>query len=393
MSFSKTPLVGVSVYEKNDGSQSFRVQAGQEYLGVATSLRHAVELLEEHGAEVRWRSDPAGEADLFIIMGSMFSDWFPTDWHSHFHFMKKVPTDHPHMSAHPLMYRIFLLLKEADARQFWVDWYSELAVADKMVLFGATSVSPKQAQGAFKLAFDGLRQLAMHMTSVDRAWANTHLNRSMAHHSGLMATLHGCHIIQKSETGRLNFGGAMRYDLLKYSEEAGEHFRGMAAEQAAMSSVADSSPLGTTAEWRTAVSKMGKSSGSYRELWLCRATLVGARMARGLCTTGLKVEKNLTLKGFSQAFPDSNEYVVRLGKYFKCKTVKELMKKLKYKGHAEYFTMYLCLFLDKRVRKHNRAAIAAREKHIHAARKKHKNRQKHEGHPAVVIDAVMRDAD
>eukprot|EP00959_Pyramimonas_sp_CCMP1952_P435934 9128454-Pyramimonas_sp.AAC.1 len=74
MSFSETPLVGLSVYEKNNGARSFRVQAGQEYLGVARSLRHAVELLEEHSAEIRWRSDPAGEADLLIIMGSMFAD-------------------------------------------------------------------------------------------------------------------------------------------------------------------------------------------------------------------------------------------------------------------------------------------------------------------------------
>eukprot|EP00959_Pyramimonas_sp_CCMP1952_P188843 3949695-Pyramimonas_sp.AAC.1 len=108
---------------------------------------------------------------------------------------------------------------------------------------------------------------------------------------------------------------------MKYDDtEADEVFHGMAAEQAAARSIADASPLTTTGEWRDAVSKMGKRNGSHRDLRLCRATLVGSRMARGLSDAGLVLEENLTVKRFAEVFPDSNQRVLRLGRHFKYKT-------------------------------------------------------------------------
>ena len=201
--------------------------------------------------------------------------------------------------------------------------------------------------------------------------------------------MHTCHVLSKTETGRYRFGSGPRYSICSYSAEAGVVFRKMMREQMALSNSVEDLPLVTVSDWKAAVEKAGMANESYRKLWLTRATLIGARMARGIADKPLRHDKKLSLSAFAAIFPDQKNYITRIGKHLRCSSAEQLMKKLQYRGAPEYFSMFLCLFLDSRVRQFKAADLKKHATSIRRARKVHKNRAGHEGHPAAVVKAAL----
>ena len=113
--------------------------------------------------------------------------------------MAQAHKDHTHIAGHFLLYRLFVLLKEYEARDRLLKWYTGLSDGDKLTIWQVTSPSPTRAEIAFKLVFEGLKNVAIFMSTQDRQWANLHLNRAISHHSGSRCSLEQrCHTFYSS---------------------------------------------------------------------------------------------------------------------------------------------------------------------------------------------------
>ena len=103
------------------------------------------------------------------------------------------------------------------------------------------------------------------------------------------------------------------------------------------------------------------------------------------------VPSGFTIKRFAPLFPDQNRYLPRWSSYLRVKTVKDLARKIGYRGRLNHLTMFQCLLMDTRIRSLDVAKLKSKamQKQILLGRKRSRNADGHEGHPAVICAEAM----
>ena len=76
--------------------------------------------------------------------------------------------------------------------------------------------------------------------------------------------------------------------------------------------------------------------------------MIGERMAAGV-DGSFEIPVSMKESRFSKLFPDQNQHLRAWAKHLKQKDVKKVLKRLKYTGSAEFFSMYSCLLMDPRI--------------------------------------------
>ena len=281
-------------------------------------------------------------------------------------------------------------------------WYMSLSPAQRLKTLLLVSSDAKEANSAGKLIYDGLRGVVAKMREVDRSWANQHLNCCVAFHSGWLTACQTVCVVETSATG-MSFGDpSRRYRFVPYGRECLSALKVVHKTQVAFTMFG--APRDAV-EWHACVTSatnvlksLSEDTGAlgdptkYRCMWTMRAALEGERFIAKVARS-FPVPSKFSIKRFAMLFPDQNEYLLRWSSYLQVKTVKALAKKIGYRGLPNHLTMFQCLLMDPTMRSLDLAKLKSKRMRtaILLARKRSRNANGHEGHPAVICSEAMAD--
>ena len=238
-------------------------------------------------------------------------------------------------------------------------WYTSLSPAQRLQTLLLVSSDSAEANSAGKLIYDGLRDVVAKMREVDRSWANQHLNCCVGFHSGWLTACQTVCVVETSATG-MSFGDPSRcYRFVPYGQECLSALQVVHKTQVAFTMFG--APRDAV-EWHACVTSatnvlksLSEDTGAlgdptkYRCMWTMRAALEGERFIAKVAGS-FPVPSNFTIKRFAPLFPDQNEYLLRWSSHLRVKTVKDLARKIGYRGRLNHLTMFQCLLMDARIR-------------------------------------------
>lgn len=250
---------------------------------------------------------------------------------------------------------------------------SESAVSPKGAeIFLHTASNDKTLSDAAAFACHSALSRAIKMMVGDHraVWAEN-IGRNVSHHSGWLALMHQFKMLKAHRGPResaLSLGqSGGKYQIIPYDQQV--HPKLFASAHCTQLHLNTIRPPHTVSEWASVsgetftkeletrgLSMPSFACDGYTTRWTLRAHMVAEMRVAGI--TSLDVGK-VSLEEFSSLFPDQNKWIqVMAGKHT---GVESFFREMDYKGPAELFSMYACLFGDEVVQ---RTPLQVMRKHV-----------------------------